>query len=134
MRIQFACLLLVLLSATELSEAVLSFREKHIDPIMKQWECDVKMAVINKENPNECKPINAFILADENKVNGVCDPNKSQSDDVKSEDHFRIINCHTNDKVSPCHYTADFFSKRFIVIKCKGNPPRPYHYVRSTDN
>lgn len=123
MRIQFACLLLVLLSATELSEAALSFREKHIAPDIDQSNYHGKMDVINRE----CKPNHTFIKAPEDEVNKVCDQRESNDYLAKSKQRFRIIFCKIQKDDPSFSCTAHYYDKKFIHIRCNGN--MPYHFV-----
>ncbi|GLD63360.1 signal transducer and activator of transcription 1a isoform X1 [Lates japonicus] len=70
MKIQLACLLLVLLSATELCKA-LDFYQKHVVYRMDPEECDDKMERINKNTGGQ-KPINTFLLITRDEADKIC--------------------------------------------------------------
>lgn len=128
MRIQLACLLLVLLSATELS--ALSFKDKHLNKDMTPAKCDEKMKAINVGN-KKCKKINTFILEDEEKVNAVCKLGEDNKI-ITSTTTFRVVKCSTTDTdVKNCKYEGKAVTALMIRLICRGGVP--VHYDKPTD-
>lgn len=117
MRIQCACLLLLLLL---LSPAVLlqnyeTFKKKHILPENVSHKCDDMMKNIN--GVNECKKINTFIKDKADSVKALC-TNKTNAN-ITSE--FDLIDCNRTNE-NPCKYN-DIQNKLSKKIKCENNLP-----------
>ncbi|CAK6984750.1 ribonuclease-like 3 [Scomber scombrus] len=146
MRIQFVCLLLVLLSATALSLDVEKrksirrqfedFKTQHINEDMTADECD---AVIRQRkisfNGKRCKPKNTFIQANIETVKSVCagkgKPYKTNM--TRSTEYFDIVFCNLTSRAAKnlkCHYEGNNLRRR-IIIKCKNH--LPIHYEDDID-
>ncbi|XP_028446005.1 ribonuclease-like 3 [Perca flavescens] len=137
MRIQFVCLLLVLLSATVLSQDAKTkrqykkFRNQHINEQMSVDGCDDvmrarKIAINNKK----CKKTNTFILSNVKRVRSICvnngEPYDQDKNMTKSHEHFNIVVCRLEPtKHAKCHYNGKKLNKK-IIIKCVGG--FPVHY------
>ncbi len=134
MRIQFACLLLVLLSVTVLSLDVdikgqfKKFKNQHINEQMTVNQCDdvMRRRNIDKVHKNKCKKINTFIRASITTVKPICGRAGEKYDDMrKSVERFDIVVCKLKNpsaKYPNCHYSGKALTKR-IIIKCvKGFP------------
>ncbi|KAF3688509.1 Ribonuclease-like 3 [Channa argus] len=152
MKILFACVLLMLLSATVLSGSKIQIRvqssatvfpkneadesrklseEKRYDKfkrqhLIKEWPCDevIRAREIYSED-NSCKPINTFILADEKRVKDICKGVKN--DMVQSEEEFDIVKCRTIQAANPpaCKYKVKRLTKT-VKVKCENQ--LPVHY------
>ena len=128
MRIQCACLLLVLLSATALS--ALTFKQKHLNKDMTPEQCDEKMKDINVDRET-CKEINTFILDDESKVNAVCELVKDKKL-ITSQTTFKVVKCSTTETdVKKCKYEGKYVTVLMIRLTCEGGVP--VHYDKPTD-
>lgn len=131
---QFVCLLLVLLSATVLSQdANISARYKkfinqHINGKMSVKRCDdvIRSRKITKTNSNECKETNTFIRATTKLVKSVCKRAVEQYGNMrKSLKPFDIVVCKLLNKGARrthCRYRGQAFTRR-IVIKCEKDLP-----------
>ncbi len=126
MKIQFACLLLVLLSAAVVSWT-LDFYQMHVRRRMSADQCNEKMKDINEET-GSCKPINTFILSTKNTVKSVC----VKSGENKSKVKFKIVVCdNPRGKYPKCDYSGQE-SEKYITIECNNNVP--FHFVGSSQN
>ncbi|GLD70448.1 ribonuclease-like 3 [Lates japonicus] len=101
MRSQFVCLLLVLLSATVLSQDSIQrryakFRNQHICENIGAKSCDdvIRQRRITKTNSNACKESNTFIIAKTKAVKAVCkDKGEQYGNMTKSIQKFKILTC-----------------------------------------
>lgn len=142
MKIQFVCLLLVLLSATVLSQDAKiksryeKFQNQHIDKKMNASSCDdVMQARKISPNTNKCKKTNTFILSNVKPVKSICgkegEPWSNQM--TKSLKHFDIVVCKVKKqkaKPAKCTYLGEKLNKK-IIIKCEKG--FPVHYDSDID-
>ncbi|KAM6952950.1 ribonuclease-like 3 [Lycodopsis pacificus] len=138
MRIQFVCLLLVLLSASVLSQKAklkrryTKFINQHIDKRMSVDKCDdVMRAKINKNN---CKNNNTFIQSNTQTVKSICGKKgEPYGDMTKSLQRFDIVVCELKEQTRPnkCHYNGEKLNKK-IIIKCEKG--FPVHYDGDIDH
>lgn len=120
MRIQFFCLLLVLLSATELCEAQ-DFYEKNVNQNMMPADCTAVMnARINNNNDQKCVFANDFIVATNEEVDNVCANNGG-----KSAKRFDLVVCTHKKKTLPCEYTGNSLKSK-IKLSCENQRPVKY--------
>lgn len=119
MRIQFFCLLLVLLSATELCEAQ-NFYEQHVNPNMMPADCTAVMNARINNNNNKCKYANSFIVASNEEVDNVCANNGG-----KSTQRFRVVACTHREKTLPCVYGGEALNTK-IKLSCENQRPVSY--------
>lgn len=126
MKIQFTCLLLVLLSATVLSQDP-TFHDKHVIPATdNQRDCTALMKnrnLFTAKNGKVCTAGNTFIVeTDQLTANKVC---AGGGEEKESGDVFEILDCTFNDKKSKlpnCVYTTKP-SKGRIILKCQNGQP-----------
>lgn len=127
MRIQFACLLLVLLSATELSEA-LGFYERHLKSKMSPDQCNGAMKVINRQEKEKCSDFNTFIVADNLSVKELCVgvPDKKTPSNSKE---FPTFDCtYGSGELPNCVYKGEPH-KSLIKVLCDNGYPFHLHSV-----
>ncbi|XP_029298025.1 ribonuclease-like 3 [Cottoperca gobio] len=131
MRIQFVCLLLVLLSATVLSKnknikyRYNKFINQHIIAEMEVCSCDSVM----RTRKIERKQINTFIISDIPAVRSICVGNGEPDGNLtKSIKRFNIVVC----KLRKCIYFGEIKEKKKVIIKCEGG--FPVHYGRDIDH
>lgn len=138
MRIQFACLLLVLLSATVLSRDAniktryKKFIKQHINEQMSNSGCDQVIGERNiKDSKKKCKITNTFILANITTVKSVCKDKGEKYDNMtKSLQNFDIVVCKLQKrraKNKKCHYRGSALNRK-IIIKCERG--FPVHYEK----
>lgn len=115
MRVQFACLLLLLLSAAVLSQSYKDFRNKHLLPVKGSQKCYDMMKNINKKH--QCKEIHTFIKDQEASVKVLCMAKKNEV--ITPE--LNVIDCVRSNE-TPCAYndTPQTVKKK---IKCKKGLP-----------
>ncbi|CAI5638233.1 unnamed protein product [Oreochromis niloticus] len=111
MRVQSACLLLLLLCAAVLSQTYDNFKRKHILP-----SCDDMMKNVNGNN--QCKPINTFIMEEAEKVKALCKGKKNENIVHK----FDVIDCKMKNK-KPCKYKSLALKGKEKKIKCENGLP-----------
>uniref|UniRef100_A0A3Q0RL61 Ribonuclease A-domain domain-containing protein n=1 Tax=Amphilophus citrinellus TaxID=61819 RepID=A0A3Q0RL61_AMPCI len=115
MRVQCACLLLLLLPAAALSQSYNDFERKHILPEKGSQKCDDMMKKIN--GINQCKPINTFLKAKVDQIVKLC---RSYKNDW-AIDKFDVIDCKRKSQ-KPCTYT-DLNLREQKKIKCENGLP-----------
>lgn len=114
MKIQLACLLLVLLSATELCKA-LDFYQKHVVDRMDPEKCNEKMKIINGATGGT-KPINTFMLISKEMADSIC-ADKSNGF-VFTDNQLMVVNCrYKNGK-----YEGSI-ERAMVEIKCQNQKP-----------
>lgn len=143
MKIEFVCLLLVLLSATVLSQDAKiksryeKFKNQHINKKMNASSCDdVMQARKIFTNTNKCKNTNTFVLSDIKPVKSVCEKEGEpwRKKMTKSLKRFNIVVCKVkNQKAKPpkCTYLGKKLNKK-IIIKCEKG--FPVHYDSDIDH
>uniref|UniRef100_A0A669D171 Ribonuclease A-domain domain-containing protein n=2 Tax=Oreochromis TaxID=8139 RepID=A0A669D171_ORENI len=119
MRVQSACLLLLLLCAAVLSQTYDDFKRKHI---LKS--CDDMMKTVNDDS--QCKPVNTFIIANEEEVKALCKGKDNRTITYK----FDVIDCKRKKK-KPCEYKARPLEGEEKKIKCENS--EPVHLERGCD-
>lgn len=139
MRILYAGLLLLLLSADGLANETPydKFKRQHVDATMTKDNCDTQISRKKiYKNGVECKPINTFILSQEETVKSICngvgrvvDQNEGKTE---SNIQFRVVVCTLNSgKIEPnCKYDGEDLTGRRVVVKCKNK--LPVHYYGDT--
>lgn len=141
MKIQFVCLLLVLLCATVLSQDAKiksrykKFKNQHINKKMNASSCDdVMQARKISTNTNNCKKKNTFILSNVQPVKSVCRKGELLRNNMtKSLKRFDIVVCKVKkQKAKPpkCMYIGEKLNKK-IIIKCEEG--FPVHYDGDID-
>uniref|UniRef100_A0A3Q1IJA4 Ribonuclease A-domain domain-containing protein n=1 Tax=Anabas testudineus TaxID=64144 RepID=A0A3Q1IJA4_ANATE len=143
MKIQFVCLLLLLLSANVLSQNAKiksryqKFQNQHIIKKMNATNCDDVMQTrnISKGNTNKCKETNTFIIGNIKPVKSICEgkgePWRNQM--TKSLKRFDIVVCKLKkQKARParCLYRGKELNMK-IIIKCEKG--FPVHYDRDIE-
>ncbi|KAM7365508.1 hypothetical protein PAMP_016428 [Pampus punctatissimus] len=122
MKIQFSCLLLVLLCATELTEATKNFQ---IIDTMKPKDCTKVMKDRGLENNgNKCLQDTIFILSNEAEVNAVCTGGKGK---IKSKTTFKIVDCTRVEKYKfpNCVYSGNAHDAS-VIFFCNNNEPERF--------
>eukprot|EP00064_Thunnus_orientalis_P012785 superscaffoldBa00002004_g12820 len=134
MRIQFVCLLLVLLSATVLSRKgkinnrFNKFKVQHVIDHMTVDECDDVIQKRKISTKKLCKKTNTFIQANIDTVKTVCAGNgKPYKKQTLSLEQFDIVVCKLKKsaKSQGCHYNGEALNRK-IIIKCEKG--FPVHY------
>ncbi|CAK6977489.1 angiogenin-1-like isoform X2 [Scomber scombrus] len=118
MRIQFACLLLVLLCATGHAK-FLGFNKKHVRQQM--FQCGGEMEEINEIDPSACVGEHLFVISDEASVKAVCNGNKGAAA-IKSPKTFQMIKC-TRKKGGSCFYNMEKIANAHIKVSCSDGTP-----------
>lgn len=118
MRIQFACLLLVLLCVTGHTK-FLDFNTKHVRQQM--FQCAGEMEELNENDPSACVRENLFVISDEASVKAVCNGNKGTAV-IKSPKTFQLIIC-TREKKGGCSYSMKKIAKAHIKVSCSDGTP-----------
>lgn len=113
MKVQCACLLLLLLSAAVLSQTYKDFKRKHILPRKGSHDCNNMM--INVNDINQCKSINTFMKDKVTLVVALCSTNKKGFVTHK----FDVIDCISS---KPCLYQMLTLRKN-KRIKCENGLP-----------
>uniref|UniRef100_A0A3Q2P941 Ribonuclease A-domain domain-containing protein n=1 Tax=Fundulus heteroclitus TaxID=8078 RepID=A0A3Q2P941_FUNHE len=117
MKIQVMTVLLLALSATEISEAQ-DFFQKHVVAQMAPGDCNQKLVNINKNG--ECKDINTFFLDPNNQLTGICSPankgvvNNKVAYTINLNNPLTIIDC-KRDNNSPVYS---------VSVLCDNNGPK----------
>ncbi|XP_051276944.1 ribonuclease-like 3 [Dicentrarchus labrax] len=137
MKIQLVCLLLVLLTATVLTQDTKinkrykKFINQHIIKTMSARSCykEMQERKINIKK-SMCKKINTFILASAEDVRSVCvDKGVPYHKMTKSIEDFDIVVCNRTNKQgkrAKCQYHGDKLKNKKILIKCEKG--FPVHY------
>lgn len=115
MKVQCACLLLLLLSAAVLSQTYKDFKRKHILPRKGSHDCNNMM--INVNDINQCKSINTFMKDKVTLVVALCSTNKKGFVTHK----FDVIDCIMISS-KPCLYQMLTLRKN-KRIKCENGLP-----------
>lgn len=115
MKVQCACLLLLLLSAAVLSQTYNDFKRKHILPRKGAHDCNNIM--INVNDINQCKSINTFIKDKVALVVALCSTNKNGF----VTHTFDVIDCIMISS-KPCLYQMLTLRKN-KRIKCENGLP-----------
>lgn len=115
MKVQCACLLLLLLSAAVLSQTYNDFKRKHILPKKGSHDCNNMM--INVNDINQCKSINTFIKDKVTLVVALCSTIKNGFVTHK----FDVIDCIMISS-KPCLYQMLTLRKN-KRIKCENGLP-----------
>uniref|UniRef100_A0A3Q2UK76 Ribonuclease A-domain domain-containing protein n=1 Tax=Fundulus heteroclitus TaxID=8078 RepID=A0A3Q2UK76_FUNHE len=112
MKILVVAVLLLALSATEISGA-LNFFQKHVVDQKEAVNCNEKMKEINKGS-NQCKPINTFFLSPNEVVKKICD----------NQDNKKITQNFENEQVcfTECKYNKTRTDNNYKLI-CKNKKP-----------
>ncbi|XP_071314412.1 ribonuclease-like 3 isoform X2 [Trachinotus anak] len=132
---RIACVCLLLLSATVLSQNVneryRKFIEQHINGKMSVNRCDEEIGLrrISKTNSNECKETNTFIRATTNIVKSICGlagaPYERNGQLTRSLQPFDIVVCTLRNQGARqprCQYRGQSRT-RIIAIKCEQGFP-----------
>lgn len=126
MKMQFACLLLVLLAATGLSQDP-TFQQKHVITAAEKKDCTTLMNsrnLIATNDPKICTNSNTFIVENDDLKN-ICAGGVTEK---KSKEAFQILDC-TNDtknsKPGKCVYISVTHSAK-ILLQCKDNQPERF--------
>lgn len=124
MKIQIVSLLLVLLAAAELSEA-LDFFQKHVVQRMAPRECNWRMKRINNQN-RKCKFINTFILDPQQELDTIC---SQWTHPGISYSTFVVVECiYERKKWYPmCTYRGRRFTGTNVKVVCVKR--RPVHFI-----
>lgn len=115
MKVQCACLLLLLLSAAVLSQTYKDFKRKHILPRKGSHDCNNMM--INVNDINQCKSINTFMKDKVTLVVALCSTNKKGFVTHKCD----VIDCIMISS-KPCLYQMLTLRKN-KRIKCENGLP-----------
>ncbi|CAI5638262.1 unnamed protein product [Oreochromis niloticus] len=115
MRVQFACLLLLLLSAAVLSQTYNDFVKMHVLPETAVLTCDEMMKQVN--NNKQCKAINVFINEKLPQIKALCENKKNES----VTHLFDVVDCRKKNE-GACTYTEKQF-KANTTIKCENSQP-----------
>ncbi|KAK9518366.1 hypothetical protein VZT92_023675 [Zoarces viviparus] len=136
MRIPFACMLLLLLSAAVLAQVpndrYREFINQHINKQMSADRCDhvIQTRHITKPDSNECKETNTFILSTTNLIVNICvDAGERRGRMTTSNFPFSIIVCELNNQGARrprCQYSGKRLTRR-ITIECENG--LPVHYA-----
>ncbi|XP_054881007.1 angiogenin-like [Poeciliopsis prolifica] len=98
---------------------------------------------INRNNQQECKPINTFIYGDEQSIKDICkskynytvNKNNQMKTFTCSSEKFDIILCKTQDigKLfkNGCNYEGTFHEKMHVAVACENG--LPVHYEIQID-
>ncbi|KAF3688505.1 Sialic acid-binding lectin [Channa argus] len=121
MRMQFACLLLMLLSVSAVNW--LSFTDKHIIQDQQNGDCKIRMKHINRVYKT-CKDINTFIVDFTGTVNNLC--LGKYTGIVTSSLPYDLMICKGGGTFPNCRYNKQTFPA-YIQIRC--NNYQPEHYV-----
>ncbi|CAK6978234.1 uncharacterized protein LOC121188132 [Scomber scombrus] len=114
MKIQIACFLLVLLSATELTEAG-SKITRHLFPF-----CEPLMKERNtQEAGKKCLSSATFVQSSAKTVNAVCE---GADGEKRSSNMFNTVYCglRLDSKFPKCHYVR-ITKESFISVRCQNN-------------
>lgn len=136
MKIQFVCLLLVLLNATVLSQdpntiaRYRNFINQHINGRMSVNSCSdvIRNRGITQTNTNQCKETNTFIRATTNLVEAICQragqPYGQRRELRVSLQPFNIVVCKLRNQVRQphCEYRGQDRTRN-IVIACENGFP-----------
>ncbi|MEQ2176198.1 hypothetical protein GOODEAATRI_025622 [Goodea atripinnis] len=124
MKIQVVAVLLFVLSATEICEA-LNFFQKHVVLQMAPGDCNTKMTVINNREIR-CKPKNTFFLDPKGVLNGICNHGRGQQ---TMNIDLEIIDCKVDNRNYPhCTYKSVPGRATSVTVLCDQNNV-PYHLV-----
>ncbi|KAF3694140.1 Ribonuclease-like 3 [Channa argus] len=137
MKIQFGCLLMLLLSATVLSqqgnERYRHFINQHINGGMRVSQCDaeIQRRRITETGTNVCKETNTFILASTSYVKNICEKAGEPYRGMRiSLQPFSIIVCQLKNQGATrpnCQYRGQARTRK-IVIACD-QQGFPVHYA-----
>lgn len=140
MKLQFACLLLVLFFATVLSQKpninslYNKFKNQHIISNMTESNCTAVMQGRKISNAKKCKNTNTFILSNAKTVKAICgDKGQPYGKLTKSIGRFYIVVCKVKKqqaKPAKCLYQGEKLNKK-IIIKCEKS--FPVHYDGDID-
>uniref|UniRef100_A0A3Q2G8Q5 Ribonuclease A-domain domain-containing protein n=1 Tax=Cyprinodon variegatus TaxID=28743 RepID=A0A3Q2G8Q5_CYPVA len=119
-RIYVVAVLLLALSAMEISEA-LNFFQKHVVRQMGTGDCNRKMRKINR-NARICKKINTFFLDPDGELDGICNMQNQTITGI----NLRIIACKRRNRYSPCFYRGIPGRATGVRVICNQNN-RPVH-------
>uniref|UniRef100_A0A3P9NBZ6 Ribonuclease A-domain domain-containing protein n=1 Tax=Poecilia reticulata TaxID=8081 RepID=A0A3P9NBZ6_POERE len=119
MKIQVVAVLILALSAAEISEA-LNFFQKHVVTSRNPPSCDTKMKEINAPN-KWCKPLNTVFLDPKRVLTGICNfGNYRQTQDID----LQIIDCKIfkkSNRYPHCKYRAVKGRATSLTVLCNQN-------------
>ncbi|MED6288360.1 hypothetical protein CHARACLAT_025726 [Characodon lateralis] len=132
MKTQIVAVLLLALSATEISWA-LDFFQKHVVKEMEPGDCNDNMRAINK-NIKKCKTINTFFLDPQRTLDQICMSGKSQQ---TVDINLRYIDCHRcQDNYPDCTYNHAVGQAIKVTVSCneKREPDHLAEVVKVQEN
>ncbi|MEQ2253005.1 hypothetical protein ILYODFUR_027599 [Ilyodon furcidens] len=125
MKTQIVAVLLLALSATEMSGA-LDFFQKHVVNKMKPGDCNGKMRAINTDI-RRCKMINTFFLDPQRTLDQICTSAKNQQ---TVNINLRYIDCRCCQGNYPdCTYNHAVGQATEVTVSCN-EKHKPYHLVK----